>query len=274
MTVAVVGHVEWTEFAPVERVPRPGEIVESAHAWQQPAGGGAVAAVQIAKLTGSCRFFTALGDDELGRRAARELEELGLDLEVAWRPEPQRRAFVFLDANGERTITVIGPRPVPRGTDGLPWEELAGAAAVYVTGGDEEALRRARQAGNLVATVRAGPALSRSGVPLDALVLSGGDAGERYLDGDIEPPPRAVIRTSGAEGGTIAQATGETSWAAAPLPGPWVDAHGAGDSFAGGLTAGLDQGLSIEDAVGLAARCGAACATGRGPYERQLTAWT
>ena len=44
---------------------------------------------------------------------------------------------------------------------------------------------------------------------LDALVLSGGDAGERYLDGDIEPPPLAVIRTSGAEGGTITQAAGE-----------------------------------------------------------------
>ncbi len=124
----------------------------------------------------------------------------------------------------------------------------------------------------MVATVRVGPPLSRSGVTLDALVLSGGDAGERYLDGDIEPPPLAVVRTNGAEGGTITQAAGETSWAAAPLPGPWVDAHGAGDSFAGGLTAGLGQGMSIEDAVGLAARCGAACATGRGPYERQLTA--
>ena len=272
MTVAVVGHVEWTEFAPVERIPRPGEIVESAHAWQQPAGGGAVAAVQIAKLMGSCRFFTALGDDELGRRAARELEAMGLDLAVAWRPEPQRRAFVFLDANGERTITVIGPRPVPHGTDRLPWDELADAAAVYVTGGDEDALRRARQADHVVATVRVGAPLARSGVTLDALVLSGGDAGERYFDGDIEPPPLAVVRTNGAEGGTITQAAGETSWAAAPLPGPWVDAHGAGDSFAGGLTAGLGQGMSIAEAVGLAARCGAACATGRGPYERQLTA--
>ena len=107
---------------------------------------------------------------------------------------------------------------------------------------------------------------------LDALVMSAGDAGERYRAGDIEPPPLAVIRSRGAEGGTIETAAGETSWAAAPLPGPWVDAHGAGDSFAGGLTAGLGQGLPIADAVALAARCGAACVTGRGPYERQLTA--
>jgi ribokinase len=32
MRVAVVGHVEWIEFAQVERVPEPGEIV---HALEQ-----------------------------------------------------------------------------------------------------------------------------------------------------------------------------------------------------------------------------------------------
>jgi ribokinase len=272
MTIAVVGHVEWTEFAPVERVPLAGEIVESEHAWQQPAGGGAVAAVQIAKLAGGCRFFTALGDDELGRRAAHELTEMGLDLEVAWRPRPQRRAFVFLDRAGERTITVFGERMAPLGADPLPWDELAGAGAVYFTGGDAGALRGARAADHVVATVRAGTVLSQAEVTVDALVMSAGDAGERYLAGDVEPPPAAVIRTRGAAGGTIETAQGDVrDWAAAPLPGPWVDAHGAGDSFAGGLAAGLGQGMSLDDAVALAARCGAACATGRGPYERQLT---
>ena len=86
MTIAVVGHIEYTEFAPVERLPRPGEIIEAHGAWQQAAGGAAVAAVQIAKLTGGCLFFTALGDDELGRRAASELEAMGVELAVAWRP--------------------------------------------------------------------------------------------------------------------------------------------------------------------------------------------
>src|SRR4051794_2754361 len=101
MTIAVVGHVEYTEFAPVERLPRPGEIIEAHGAWQQAAGGGAVAAVQIAKLAGGCLLLTALGDDELGRRAATELEAMGVELAVAWRRESQRRAFVFLDGDGE-----------------------------------------------------------------------------------------------------------------------------------------------------------------------------
>ena len=78
MQVAVVGHVEWVEFALVERVPAAGEIVEAPESWSQAAGGGAVAAVQLARLAGKCLFFTALGDDELGRAAERELSGMGV----------------------------------------------------------------------------------------------------------------------------------------------------------------------------------------------------
>ena len=87
MRVAVVGHVEWIELAHVEHVPRPGEIVHASGSSQLPAGGGAVAAVQLAKLAGECLFLTALGDDEVGRRSKRELERLGLRVEVAWRAD-------------------------------------------------------------------------------------------------------------------------------------------------------------------------------------------
>jgi ribokinase len=50
-----------------------------------------------------------------------------------------------------------------------------------------------------------------------------------------------------------------------------VDSYGCGDSFAAGLTHGLGSGLAVPDALVLAARCGAVCLTGRGPYERQLS---
>jgi ribokinase len=66
--VAVVGHVEWIEFARVERVPQPGEIVHAFETWQEVGGGGAVAAVQLARLAGECVFLTALGDDVTGHR--------------------------------------------------------------------------------------------------------------------------------------------------------------------------------------------------------------
>jgi ribokinase len=271
MRVAVVGHVEWIEFARVERVPKPGEIVHALEDWEEPGGGGAVAAVQLARLASECLFLTALGDDDLGHRAKRELEALGVRVEAAWRSEPQRRAFVHTDADAERTITVIGERLGPHANDPLPWAELRGVDAVYFTAGDPGAVRAARAARNLVSTVRALDSLARAGVRIDMLVSSAEDEGERYAPGDITPPPRYVARTAGAAGGSLETAEGARSvWAAPPLPGPPVDAYGAGDSFAAGLTFGLAQGRSAADALALGARCGAACVTGRGPYAGQL----
>ena len=58
MKVAVTGHVEWIEFARVDHVPAPGEIVQAEETWEEPGGGGAVAAVQLAKLNGECTFYT------------------------------------------------------------------------------------------------------------------------------------------------------------------------------------------------------------------------
>jgi len=271
MRVAVVGHLEWCEFAEVPRVPEPGEIVHAAGTFQQPAGGGAVAAVQLTKLAGSATLFTAFGDDETGHRAHAELAELGVDLEGGFRPEPQRRAFVHLDSGGERTITVLGPRLGPRGADALAWDTLDETDAVYLTAGDVDAVKHARRAGVLVATPRGLDTLADAHVELDALVSSGRDPGELYRRGDLDPVPSVVVRTLGAAGGEWETASGERGkWGPAALPGPVRDAYGAGDSFAAGLTYGLGAGWKIEKAVELAARCGAACMTGRGPYEAQL----
>jgi len=172
MRVAVVGHVEWVEFARVESVPRAGEIVHALETWQEPAGGGAVAAAQLARL-----------------------------------------------------------------------------------------------AGVLVATARELPTLREAGVQLDALVGSGEDEGELYRPGELEPPPRVVVTTAGPLGGWV-QPGGP--FRPAPLPGTVVDAYGCGDCFAAGLTLALGRGDSVEDAVSLAARCGAAVMAGRGPYAAQL----
>lgn len=271
MRVAVVGHVEWIEFARVPRVPAPGEIVHASETWQEPGGGGAVSAVQLAKLAGGADFFCALGDTALGRRARDDLEEQGLRVHAALRPVPQRRAFVHLDERSERTITVIGERLGPRGDDPLPWELLDDADAVYFTAGDGGAARQARRARTMVATARGLETLVESGVELDALVASAKDEGERYR-GELEPPPRVVVLTAGGAGGEWKARDGKGGrYRAAPLPGPSSDAYGAGDSFAGGLTFGLGEGRSLGDALALATRCGAAALTGRGCFAGQLT---
>jgi ribokinase len=268
MRVAVVGHVEWVEFARVDHVPAPGEIVHATERWEEAAGGGAVAAVQLANLAGEAQLFTALGGDGLGRRARKQLAGQGVTIHAGKTAEPQRRAFTFVDSRGERTITVLGDKLVPSGEDaGLPWEELARADAVYFVSGDVAALRQARRARVLVATSRELATLRRGGVGLDALVGSSEDSGESYESGSIDPPPGLVVATAGGLGGW---ARPGGPFRAAPLPGPVEDAYGCGDCFAAGLTYALGDGAGRDEALDLAARCGAAVLTGRGAYAGQL----
>jgi ribokinase len=267
MKLAVVGHVEWVEFVRVPHVPAAGEILHASDSWTEPGGGGSVAAVQLLKLDGAADFFTALGDDELGHRAFEQLYDIGLRLHVSWRDEPQRRAVTFVDERGERTITVVGERIVPSGADPLPWAELAAMDGVYFTGGDVEALQAARAARVLTATPRTMETLHEGRVELDALIGSGRDPGEAYERGELEPRPKLYVATMGRDGGVLEPGG---PFPAAPLPGPVVDTYGAGDSFAAGLTYGLAAGMSVSEAVALAARCGAASLTGRGAFAGQF----
>jgi ribokinase len=269
MNVAVVGHVEWVEFARVDHAPAAGEIVHALETWEEPAGGGAVAAVQIANLAGSCLFFTALADDELGRRSREELEARGVAVHARHAPGKQRRALTHVDETGERTITVLGDKLLPSGEEGsLPWEELRRCAAVYFVSGDVAALRASRHCPVLVATSRELATLRRAAVEVDVLVGSGEDAAERFESGELEPEPPIVVTTAGALGGWIRPGG---PFRAAPLPGPVADAYGCGDCFAAGLTYGLALGKPVDEAVALGAQCGAAVLTGRGAYGHQLT---
>lgn len=268
---AVIGHVEWVEFAHVQRVPLAGEIIHAEDSWAVPAGGGGVAVVQLAKLAGGATIFTALGGDRLGRASRDGLKELGVEIQAVFRPTPQRRCFTFIDRDGERTITTIGERLNPFGNDALSWDELSRTDAVYFTAGDRGALEAGRRAGVLVATSRVVADVQGSGVRLDALVGSAFDPSEAYRRGDLDPAPRLVVRTEGKAGGTYETDDGRSGrFPATALPGPIVDTYGAGDSFAAGLTYALGAGYGIEDSLELAARCGAACLTGGGPYEGQL----
>lgn len=267
--VAVVGHVDWNEFVRVVRVPDRGEIVVAHENWQAPGGGGAVAAVQLAELAGGCLFLTALAEDALGRRSAEALTEQGVTVHAAPRPSPQRRAFVHVDEQGERTITLIGTRMVPLRAEGLPWQALADADAVYFTGGDAEALRAARAARVLVATPRTSDVVREAEVELDALVGSGADPAERLELSSSARPPKLLVSTLRDRGGRWESIDGRTgTWEGAEPTGVRANSYGAGDAFAAALTFGLAARRDVEDAVRLAARCAAAKV--RGHYDGEI----
>jgi ribokinase len=201
------------------------------------------------------------------------LAELGVEVWAAQRAEPTRTATTLVDNARERTITTYGMRLEAVGADReVPWEKLAQMDAVYFTAGDVAAMQAAREARVLVASPRALHALGH-GIPLDALVLSAEDQVEREEAAQAEADARLLVLTDGDHGGSYRTRNGESGkWPAAKLSGEPRDSYGCGDSFAAGLTYGLGSGLAVPDALALAARCGATCLTGRGPYEHQLSA--
>jgi ribokinase len=261
--VAVIGHVEWVDFVPVERFPTSGEVVHAHGVFARAAGGGGVVAAVLAELGAEVDFYTALGDDEAGRAAARQLAQRGVRTHVAWRDAPTRRALTLLERSGERTIITLGDRLDPLGADQLAWERLGGADGVYVTAGDLSALRHGRAARVVVASPRTRAQLDGDGPSLDALVMSDRDRDELRWAQRMGARARFWVATEGANGGRW---WGESSgrWGPAALPGEARDAYGCGDSFAAGLTFALAAGESMPDAAALGARCGARCLTRSG----------
>ena len=275
MRTAVVGHLEWIEFGHVERVPAAGDIAHATDPWEEPGGGrrGRGRAARAARgrlhLLHGARATTnaAPGRGASSRGSA-----------CASRPPPatSRRVVgvVFVDANGERTITpsvdASNPRPptTSRGTSSRTWTPStspratrapcvtrARARTLVATSRDRRPARRGRRAPGRGRGQRRGP---------------GRGVRPRVAHRSTRPGRSDRRRGRAAEYETDDGRSG-TYEAVAP-PGPVVDTYGAGDSFAAGLTFALGRGLELEEAMSLAARCGAWCVAGRGPYGNQLAA--
>ncbi|GHH87478.1 ribokinase [Streptomyces sulfonofaciens] len=268
LRTAVVGHVEWTSIARVARVPERGEVVHADVIWEGPAGGGAVAAVQMAALAGETTFFTALGDDDAGRRTVEVLGRLGVRVVTATRPGPTRAAVSLVDDSGERTTTTLGPRLQPSLDDPLPWAALAAGDVVHFVAGEPDVLRRARGARVLTATLRELAAVAASGVHVDALAGSAADPAERYDPALLDAPPDLLVLTEGRQGGRFRLGgSTEGRYRAVPAPGPEADSYGMGDNFAAALAHALGRGDSPMAALSAAAGRAARCAATRGPYD-------
>lgn len=265
LKLAVVGHVEWVTFLSVDKCPQAGEISHGKPYGEEPAGGGAVAAVKIASLTKApVHFFTALGNDSTGKKSLERLNQLGLNISVAWRDQPTRKGISMIDPNGERAITVIGDRLEPSIKDHLPWNELESYDGVFVTASDSDTLMLCRKANLLVASPRIGASTFKGrNIKLDALIGSALDPDERIEAIRIKPTPSIRIATQGSLGG---EAWPGGKFNAISLKSDVIDTYGCGDSFAAGVTTGLSARWNLRQAISLGAHCGAKCATHLGPY--------
>lgn len=264
MKIAVVGHVEWGRFFKVSHVPEVGEIVHSNETWEEVAGGGSVAAMQLAQLNGNCIFFTAVGNDRQGKKAIEQLKANNVEVYAQVIDSQMTRiTAIHIDKNNERTITVAGDLS-PSGEDiSLPWSKLAEMEAVYFVSGDAQALGYSRRSKVLTSTARIAPLLNQNNIRLDALFASEKDMQEKYNFGKITPEPKLVITTQGKNGGYLNDGTHYD--AETVSPSDTVDFYGCGDSFAAGVTYGLVDG-DIHNALVIGARAGATAVQRRGAF--------
>jgi ribokinase len=255
MHVAVIGHIEWTTHGRAPFIPAPGQIVHLTDPLEEPAGGGAVSAVGLARMGAETSFYTAIGSDG---RSAPILQSMGVTVHGAPRDVPQTRAVTMTDPAGERTIVVTGPNLHPDADDPLPWGALADVDGVYFTGLDPRTLQLARAAPVLVSTARRFESLVESGVRADVLIGSRSDPGEQFDLTRLAVQPEHVVVTDGRRGGT--------GYEPVDAPGPVVDTYGAGDTFAAGVTFGLAAGMPLAEALRFGAVRAAEVVTWRGAY--------
>jgi ribokinase len=204
--VVVVGSVNADLVVSVRQLPRPGETVSGGTFARHGGGKGANQAVAAARLGARVAFIGAVGDDDLGEEALRELAAEGVDVSAAARLEGVATgvAVIVVDERGENQIAVASGANAA-----LTGDAVAAALAPLLTGtaGPAGAPMSAGGAGP------AGPTASSGGSrPAGPTTAAGGAGPAGVVLLGHEVPEAAVVA-----GARAARAAG---WTAILNPAP------------------------------------------------------
>jgi len=274
--ITIVGSINLDLIAKVDRLPGPGETLRSGGFTTAPGGKGANQALAAARAGGAVRMIGAVGKDGFATEALACLKEGKVDLSgVREAAAATGIALIFVDAKGENVIVVA-----PGANDTVLPGDLAKA---HFAKGEivllqheiplatvEEAIKAIAAAGGTsvlnTAPFRADAVKllpmadyvvaneTEFDLYADVLKLEGGDRAARMAN-FASKTGHTVIVTLAAEG--VIAATPEGEIALPSLKITPVDTVGAGDTFCGYFGAGLDAGMSLEDALRRAAVAGA-----------------
>ncbi|MCB1365837.1 MAG: ribokinase [Rhodobacteraceae bacterium] len=274
MAIWNLGSINADMVYAVPHLPGPGETLAATGPERFLGGKGANMSVAAARAGAHVCHVGAVGAD--GRWAIERLMEYGVDTRhIATVPGPTGHAIVAVDPAGENQI-ILCPGANRAISDDMLGRALAGAAAgdsllmQNETNLQSQAARMGRDLGLKVCYAAApfDAAAVHAVLPcLDFLILNAVEAGQLQAATGMHPsalPVRHVIVTRGARGVRHFDTNSGESRDFPAIPVTAVDTTGAGDTFAGYVLAGLDRGMPMAQAIGLALRAAAIMVTRHG----------
>lgn len=255
-----LGSINADFFYEVPHLPQPGETLAAAAFATGLGGKGANMSVAVARAGGDVRHIGAVGPD--GAWAVERLAADGVDIaHVAVVEVPTGHATINVDSQGENTIVIFAganrEQSEARIKTALQDARQGDTLALQnETNGKNFAVARAKEKGMrvLYAAAPFDEQAARGVLPYaDVLVLNEIEfrqlqqtTGKHAASLGVE----TIVVTRGAQGAQIFEQS--AGWDAEEIPAPLVkavDTTGAGDTFAGYLAAGLDDGFPATQAV-------------------------
>ncbi|TDR71435.1 ribokinase [Paludibacterium purpuratum] len=277
--IAVVGSLNMDLVLRVSRCPAPGETLLGHDFAQHPGGKGANQAVACARLGAQVRMIGKLGNDAFAAPLRATLDAAGVDhRHVSTDTGASGIAMIVVEDNGQNRIMLapgangaLTQADVRLAADDIHSAALLLCQLEVPTDCVRIAFAEARGAGvpilfnpapaipldsDLLAVdylvVNETEAALISGLPVTTRAEAMA-AARRLLRGGAG----AILLTLGADGALIADTNGVRHYPAQPAQ--VVDTTAAGDTFIGGMAAGLLEGMVIDDAVQLGMRAAALC---------------
>lgn len=225
-------------------------------------GGGANAAVALAKAGRRVALAAVIGSDATADTALEDVEGAGIDTRLVARREGESKiTLILIDPAGERIVMGLDweAAPVPSVPGPATWPTLR-PGGLFIRSPYRGAEAWAEACDGPVIAHWPAPKLSAR---TQVLVASADDLEARVLDDPLAAGRAAlgedvawVVVTRGAGGATAYGARGAIH---APAPrATVVDATGAGDVFAAGLLDALTSGAPMDKALVHACAWGAA----------------
>lgn len=271
MTLFNLGSINADLVYRVPHLPGPGETLAAQSLNRGLGGKGANMSVAASRAGARCVHVGAVGPD--GRWAVERLTEYGVDTRhIATVEDGTGHAIIAVDDAGENAILLYpGANRALTAAHIAPALAEAGRNDLFLFQNETSAQRVGAEAAS-----RCGLRVAYAAAPFDAeavqavlpltdlLILNAIEAAqlETAMGRPVTAlPVRDIIVTLGADGCRWINTDAGVEQRFPAIPVTPVDTTGAGDTFTGYLLAGLDRGMPMPQAIGLASRAAALMVT-------------